>query len=188
MCSGARFASAPPTASRRRRTSIRVVGANARGSANQSPRAQRRLVNARQIQGAALARRPDFGVAILRMNAAHPHERAGRHHRERVSDLHSACPRGTGRHRPASRQRKDAIDCQPKQTLFRALRPARRRRMQMRAQCGDARVIGHRRGEGKERRIGECRGSQAAPRSAPAPRRCAHHPPDRSWSRRSRRA
>ena len=94
------------------------------------------------------------------MDAAHPHERARRHHRERVSDVHPACPRGPCRDRPAARQRKDAIDCQPKQTLFRALRPARRRRMQMRAQRGDARVIGHRRGERKNRRMGECRGSE----------------------------
>ena len=51
---------------------------------------QRRLVDARQIQGAALARPPDSGVAILCVNAAHPHLRAGRHHGERVADLHTA--------------------------------------------------------------------------------------------------
>ena len=102
-------------------------GARSQGARIGQPVAarERRLVDAREIQGATLARQSDPGVAMLRMDAAHPHQRARRHQRERIADLHPACPRGAGRHRPPARHGKDAIDREAKQTVLGPLRPVR---------------------------------------------------------------
>jgi len=121
---------------------------------------QRRLFNAHQVQGAPLTRPTNTGVAILCVNAPHPYLDSGRHHGERVSDLHPASARSTGRHRSASRQRKDAIYTQTKQAVLRVLRPVCRCRVQVRAQGGDAGIPERGGGEGKERRLGQRRRRQ----------------------------
>ena len=187
MCSGARSASTPPPARRRNRTSIRVAR-HERSRIGQPVAAREcRLFDADEVQGAALPRQTHSGVAILRVDAAHPHQRTGRHHGERVPDLHSACTCGTRRHRSASRQSEHAIDRQTKQAIFGAPRPSRPQ------SHANARAVRRRRDQREPLRRGETAAHRRAPwvpaasRSAPSRHGCAPHPPDRFSSRRRRR-
>ncbi len=123
---------------------------------------QRRPLDAHQVQRASLPRPTHTGFAILRVDAAHPHQRAGRHHGERVTDLHAACTRSTGCYGPAPRQREDAIDRHSKQTILGVLRPVAADRLQMRAQCRDTGITEHGGSEGKERRCDSGVGASSA--------------------------
>ncbi|CAB3927484.1 hypothetical protein LMG26858_06027 [Achromobacter anxifer] len=114
------------------------------------------LVDARQVQGAALAGRAGLAGLVLGVDAAHAHARAGRHQPQVSGIVTGARQAGMGRardHRAVAGQGEHAVDRQPEQAGAVALAQRLRLAMQIGLQFRHARVAGLRCAHGVQRRV-----------------------------------
>jgi hypothetical protein len=75
----------------------------------------RALLDAREVQCAALTGAAALRRTILRMNAAHAHRLILRREQHRVADRHAARHHGAGHDRALAREREDTIDRETEQ-------------------------------------------------------------------------
>ena len=94
----------------------------------------RRPLDAREIERAALARAADLAVALVGMQCAHARRKSRRHDLHHVADAHLARMHGAGRDRAVPGQREHAVDRESEQALRGASRLLCRCRVQVRAQ------------------------------------------------------
>ncbi len=67
------------------------------------------LLDAGEVERAALARQAALGRAVLRVDAAHPHFPAGRRHQQAVAHAHAAGKHRAGHHRAAAGKREATV-------------------------------------------------------------------------------
>jgi hypothetical protein len=82
----------------------------------------RALVDAREVDCAALAGVPVFGSLVLRVDTAHPRLQAGRHHCHGVAGPHLARENCPGCNDAVTRQREDPIHRQSEHPVVQSRR------------------------------------------------------------------
>src|SRR6218665_3643595 len=99
------------------------------------------LLDASQIEGAALTCDTEFARTILRVNATNSSGKVSWHDDDRVADVYSSREHGASDDGAVARQREDSIDRQSEQSVSAALRHGRGCGMQMFSKRDRPRIV-----------------------------------------------